>query len=633
MNVNIKSYVKRLGRVHLLDTVVEAVANSLHAGAHSIKISVDYTDMLDNEKWINGLSICDDGEGFHNENQDSFNEFMSDYKLALGCRGVGRFAFLKVFSIVEYVSIYKDSGIFYTVKFNFSEKFSKDAFVKSESLPSNTGTVVSFSMVNEKYKDKSCRAFNVGQVKEYIIHKLIAELSLIDSFCIDIRGSDGTRAAIDGNDIPKLSAHEFIIKQKDTDNMLNGSSLEKKFTLKYSFCDNGDVKSYFCVDNRTVQETGLSIRLCDGTGGLFLLSSDYISRYVDDMRTKVAIPKDAAITMANIKECASEQLTSIITARFPEIHDKNIKTVDDVSKKYPYLKRHLGKSTSIGVYDKKELVRSAFESQRKAKDAVINELDQLTTSYNKLLAEHSVSEVFIDKFVSHIAHTNEINKENLVEFVWYSDTIIDFLLNLIENNFADEATIHNIIVKMKNDYYTSQDVVQTELNNMWIFGPQFMCYDYIANDKMIKSILASLDTDMLESLDFSEKKPDIFMAMPSSDTRKASDIIIFELKKSSSKFFEKTKGIQQIVAYASALLENLKTISIVWGYLVVDVDETLEKHLKTDGYHYSYSEHGKVMVRYYETLNLLLTVVDYKALLFLAKSRNNIFTDILTKQV
>jgi hypothetical protein len=117
MKVNINSYLKRLSSVNILDTITESVANSLQADAKNIVVDVEYEEKIGELFFITGISILDDGEGFNLANRESFDTFMSDKKLSIGCRGVGRFSYLKVFSIVGYESVCREQGQYKKVNF------------------------------------------------------------------------------------------------------------------------------------------------------------------------------------------------------------------------------------------------------------------------------------------------------------------------------------------------------------------------------------------------------------------------------------------------------------------------------------------------------------------------------------
>ena len=64
--------------------------------------------------------VTDNGEGFTERNYQSFLEGYSTLKIAKGCKGIGRFLWLKAFDQVTIQSIYSEDNIFYERKFDFT---------------------------------------------------------------------------------------------------------------------------------------------------------------------------------------------------------------------------------------------------------------------------------------------------------------------------------------------------------------------------------------------------------------------------------------------------------------------------------------------------------------------------------
>ena len=64
--------------------------------------------------------ITDNGNGFNSENYTSFLEAYSQLKIKKGCKGIGRFLWLKAFDKVNIDSIYAENGKWYHRHFMFS---------------------------------------------------------------------------------------------------------------------------------------------------------------------------------------------------------------------------------------------------------------------------------------------------------------------------------------------------------------------------------------------------------------------------------------------------------------------------------------------------------------------------------
>lgn len=88
MIVTTKQIVKKLPtNLKLLSILNEAITNSIQANATEIEIYF-YTlpiDLFGNTRKVKSISIIDNGDGFTDKNIDSFNHYMSEYKVILGC--------------------------------------------------------------------------------------------------------------------------------------------------------------------------------------------------------------------------------------------------------------------------------------------------------------------------------------------------------------------------------------------------------------------------------------------------------------------------------------------------------------------------------------------------------------------
>lgn len=67
---------------------------------------------------IIGFEIIDNGVGFNTDNFTSFQTLDSEFKIDLGCRGVGRLLWLKAFNKVSVKSVYEENGNIYTRTFD-----------------------------------------------------------------------------------------------------------------------------------------------------------------------------------------------------------------------------------------------------------------------------------------------------------------------------------------------------------------------------------------------------------------------------------------------------------------------------------------------------------------------------------
>ena len=125
----------RLSESKALWPLFEAVVNSIHSiedsprkncGEITIFAQRDeaMSDSYDKDnpplERINSFVITDNGLGFNTENYTSFNTAYSTLKLKKGCKGIGRFLWLKAFESVEIKSVFEEGEKVFCREFVFS---------------------------------------------------------------------------------------------------------------------------------------------------------------------------------------------------------------------------------------------------------------------------------------------------------------------------------------------------------------------------------------------------------------------------------------------------------------------------------------------------------------------------------
>src|SRR5690606_16975275 len=143
-------------RVSQYDVIFEAITNAIHANATSIDCILNSFDnpIKENEteiarKKVHTITVRDNGDGLHDDNYDSFCKYRTEYKKNLGCKGVGRFVFLKVYKYANFTSSLATTQEVRSFKFDFD--FDTDNI---KSTPSEVGqnlTEVTLNSLSENY--------------------------------------------------------------------------------------------------------------------------------------------------------------------------------------------------------------------------------------------------------------------------------------------------------------------------------------------------------------------------------------------------------------------------------------------------------------------------------------------------
>lgn len=149
MSTNIKRIVIEdiSNNTNELHVIFEAVVNSIQAQATKITCRFFSDPALKDEngdlspRKITGMDICDNGHGFDDEDIASFKDYRTDKKIEYGCKGVGRFCFLKIFRSVRYQSSLKDKKLVRSFSLDFHLDDLKPIDHQDETIRENSTTL------------------------------------------------------------------------------------------------------------------------------------------------------------------------------------------------------------------------------------------------------------------------------------------------------------------------------------------------------------------------------------------------------------------------------------------------------------------------------------------------------------
>lgn len=259
IQVSIQSILDKLsGSIDFLQPIYETIVNSIEAEATEIDVVLfgDKNDLFDKKTLVpklNGFKIIDNGVGFDKKNRESFSEYLSRYKSKLGCKGIGRFTWLKVFENISIQSLTKEEKVDITFNENFSENDIK--FEKYKSKFSRTEIIfegVQKRFVNNK---KDLRPnLDLKEIKSKIEDHLMVNFFLWrkkkKEFKIRLKTDD-------------LSEHTEYINTKIELKEKKFKFDDEMFTLYYNFIDSKKNKhlSFYCANGRTVKSFPDSIKI------------------------------------------------------------------------------------------------------------------------------------------------------------------------------------------------------------------------------------------------------------------------------------------------------------------------------------------------------------------------------------
>lgn len=117
----------------LFETVINSIQSLEDSDVPNKKISIDALrlnynqlresnpgDIVEEPAHFDSFVVTDNGNGFNTENYGSFMEAYSQFKVKKGCKGIGRFLWLKAFNSVSINSTYFEKTQWHNRSFDFS---------------------------------------------------------------------------------------------------------------------------------------------------------------------------------------------------------------------------------------------------------------------------------------------------------------------------------------------------------------------------------------------------------------------------------------------------------------------------------------------------------------------------------
>ncbi len=625
MDVKIENILRNIKEpINILHTIFETVTNSFDAGATNIKITFFKNKNLDvGLKTIRSFSVEDNGEGFNKKNIDSFSEYLSSLKLKLGCKGVGRFTWLKVFKNVLIESQFQDKCINIRFDKNYNSENSITEINKKGEVPF---TRVTFDGLLD-FK-KNTMNLDLKKIKEEIMDHFLLKFSIYKyekrTFNITLIEENGDCEKIDLDDIIPTSKVDFPIKGKE--------KAKYNFSLVYNFIedDKNMTKVYLCANNRVVEpilKEYNKVGLPNRNSAVFLIFSKYFDDRVNEERTKFVLDKSTdfetiadPITYKKIVAETKNKIDKLILKRYPEINEENDITIRDCINEYPYLSKYLSEDKSV-IKRKDRMLKQAEQKYRKEKADAKLEFSNMIKSNNLDVA---VFEEMIDKL-------SDISNRELAQYFIYRQQIIDGLRKLDDNDEALEALLHNLFMR-KGLSRSKEESNNSYSNNIWLLDDKFMSYSNIFSDKRVDTILKQIATH--NNVDaVVRERPDMTIFYSNNS------VVIVEFKGIGVKYQDKLNAIPEINRNLGIVAKNIEGTHSIYGFIITGFTKDFEEHLEaqtgvrkmftnsTDPLYYYYNENITDKDRNKVPSHVFIT--STKTIWKDANERNKLFIDII----
>lgn len=658
-----------LPRSHALLPLFEAVVNAIQAveenhrdGLESAHVTVEIVRLpqgtldvgLDQDaapaEPIVEFVVRDNGEGFHDDNMNSFETLDSQYKSDVGGRGVGRLLWLKAFQRVEVESHYRDSaGTLKRRAFRFSENDGISRFVTEDDEDTEVGTSIRLVGFREFYRKAAAKTASTiaRSILEHCLWYFVREGGAPRMAVVDGPETIDLRDVLADYTLSPVERETILVKARTFDLI----HLRLKTTAK-----NAPYLSW-CAARRVVVEENLSGKVPGLHGKLrdaqsefmyaCFLTSQYLSDNVRAERTDFDIPE----TVEDLLDDSVPSKSDIRTATLAAIEQHLIGSLEGARREgrqrvenfvatkapryRPILKRidetKLSVDPKISDRDLElHLHRALAEIERE----VLVEGPQVLalaapgdSEYDRRLQE------YLDK-------VDDIKRSDLASYVSKRRVILDLLARAIEVNeegkYVNEDVIHKLVVPMR----VTSDDVSPSASNLWLIDEGLAFHDFLASDKTIKSMPI---TDSV-----SPREPDILalrvfdtpILVSEGATLPLASIVVVEFKRPmrDDANSDDKDPISQTLGYLNRVREGRVTTASgrlisnadrVPGfcYVVADMTSTMKRRCMDKGYRRT--QDGLGYFGFNEPYNAYVEVLSYERLLHEASRRNRAFFDQL----
>ncbi len=651
MKVQIKNILNQFNKdIPFLQPLYETIVNSLEANATEIIVEFQRSEvfMVDNEPIgakITGFTISDNGDGFNQNNRESFTEYLSDNKKDLGCKGIGRFTWLKVFDDIK-IESFTDNEF---VSFIFNKDFEDDTIQVQPIENENKRTIISFANVTSdyiKYSKKNKPIIDkrfpaeLDEIKKNIEDHLLVKLFLLlqekkASFKIELKLNNKI-VVINNESIPKLDSISF-----DMQDPLSNNPVPQFYTfnLYYDFIDNqkNQHNLFYCADGRTVKEFSKNLKfdnLSDDASVIMLLTSKYFDERINNERNKFTFDTannnptlDNPIPLPKTNERLKQEMSKIIFKRYPDLDEDNKKIVDECIEEYPYLAKYIRAGDSSLIETKENIIQKANKQFETEKEKVKND-------FSKMLKSKNIDE---KEFLKNASKVNELSARELAQYFLYREQIINGLKKIHQEKNTCEADLHNLFMKMGDVSIKNDDSFSKYDTNIWLLDDKYMSYTGIYSDKSIKKIKDSI-LENSPKTDGEKKEPDLTIFY-NQITNNLKDIVIVEFKALDINEIRKGAAIFEInrnIRFTAQAFDDIRT---VYGYIITKIDDEFCNSMKGQPGVRTLFSNGNSPLYYIYNDNLEdkngnkidghIYIMSSETVCFDAESRNKTFLDII----
>lgn len=652
--VNNLSLSERKGLLPLYEAIINSIqaisdSPSKSRGKIEIKIIRESTEQImldgsDEEQAVTGFIVTDNGIGFNTQNYESFKTVYSTYKKDKGCKGIGRFLWLKAFDSIKIESTFAQDNNWFKREFDFSRQGVTSEKTET-SITKESKTTVYLEKIKPEFQ--SGIPSGIEEIARRIVnHCLLFFIYPEDCPQIFLRDDENESCQI-------INLNSFFAENiKDSlhqDDFTIGNHTFKIYHLRMKqgvsthtlhFCANMYEVMSVKLKNK-IPELQTSIVTKDEPEGFYYcgyLTSEYLDSIVNISRTKFDFfDQDDNQSLFepsknNITRSAVSYIKEYLSDFIDELKREKKEQIDEyVNYEHPQYRYLLREKPQ--VYDAIPTNLSEEEldlALHKEVQIWEREIKKRGIELDKQIKSQSDSSL-TEKFKQYWTSVTELSKTCLAEYITRRKALLSVLedtLNIRDDGrFDKEEVLHSLICPMR---HTSDDIEFEEMN-LWVVDERLAYHTFLASDKTLKSIPV-IDCD-------STKEPDIAVfdrAFAFSDSEEPfNSVTIIEFKKPDN---DAKDPITQVGRYIDLICDgkgkksNGQTMITNSGttfrcYIICDLTDRMRKYCKDHDLLATPDNKGYTGV--HRARNAYFEVISYSKLLTDAKKRNQIFFDKL----
>lgn len=448
------------------------------------------------ENVIFGFKIEDNGIGFNTANLASFNTLDSDYKIAKGCRGVGRLLWLKAFQRVTIKSVYQDADRFMVRHLIFDEEGVKEERASEVSEAKKLATVVYLENIDERYRSHLPQSVqNIAQALfEHYLWYFIQP------------GGAPHIAIYDGT--TRILLDEIYEQSMLTDFVTETIQLKNQiFELTHIKLRHSRMPPtlFYCAAHRPVRTVKLEGKVAGLFGRIEMppdgdfdyichVSSHFLDEHVQSDRTDFDIAEELDTLLAQM-ELSFQDINTVVILKITEYLKEHLEAnkqasrhrvqrfVDNRAPRYrPVLSRIPEDQLCVNpACPDKELELTLHKHFAKLEEELLIEGHQI-------LDADEYGEDYQKQLEAYLSKADAVKKSELAAYVFHRKVVLDILGKLLQRTatgkYVDENIIHQLIMPMRKE----SGEIDPDRTNLWLIDEKLAFHNYLASDKAITSM-------------------------------------------------------------------------------------------------------------------------------------------------